>query len=326
MPKAAIISTGRYLPKKVLTNFDLEKMVDTTDEWIRTRTGISERHIAGEDEATSDLAAKAGKDALAKAGMDASELDMIIVATFSPDVYLSSSSCRVQALLGAMNAGCFDIAAACTGFIYGLSIAASYIRTGLAKHVLVVGTEILSRFLDWTDRSTCVLFGDGAGAMIVGPSKGKHELLDFILKADGTGWDLLKIPAGGSRKPPTHETVDNREHTIKMAGREIYKFAVNKLRWLIEEAAKRQGITTKEIDKVIPHQVNFRIVESATERLGLKPEQFFLNLAKYGNTSGASIPIAFDEALAEGFIEDGDLIVLPGFGAGLTYGAAVVRW
>ena len=326
MAKASIISTGKYLPKRIVTNRDLEKIVDTNDEWIVTRTGIRERRIAAEDESTSDLAAKAIAAALEKAGIKAEELDMIIVATFTPDAYLASTACVVQRTLGAKNAGAVDIAAACTGFVYGLSMASAYIQSGMAKYVAVVGAELITRFLDWQDRSTCVLFGDGAGAAIVGPGNGRHELVDFVLCADGTGWELLSIPAGGSRKPPSRETVDNKEHYLKMAGREIFKFAVSKLEVLLQETARLCDMDVKDIECIVPHQVNNRIFQSCIERLGLRWEQFFINLDKYGNTSAASIPIALEEAVEQGFVKDGSLVTTPGLGAGLTYGTAIIRW
>ncbi|MBN1807909.1 MAG: ketoacyl-ACP synthase III [Planctomycetes bacterium] len=326
MSKAAVISTGKYVPEKILTNEDLEKMVDTSDEWITTRTGIKERRIVSDGETNSTLACNAARDALSEAGMDPRDIDMIIVATFTPDRYLAATACKVQDMLGAVNSGAVDLAAACTGYVYGLSMAAGYVATGIAENILVIGSEVLSRFTNWKDRNTCVLFGDGAGAMLIGPSQGKHELEDFVLKSDGSGWELLSIPGGGSENPPSLESVSTDLHAIHMNGREIFKFAVSKLEWLIREAARLQGVEPTEIDKVVPHQVNYRIVKSACARLGMEPERFFLNLEKYGNTSGASIPLAFDEALDAGFIEDGDIVVLPGFGGGLTYGMASVRW
>ena len=325
MAEPAILSTGKYLPRRVLSNHDLEQMVDTSDEWITTRTGIKERRIAAEDESCSDLAYNAARAALDRVGFDAGDLDLIVVATLTPDYVMPSTACLLQARLGAERAGAADVYAACTGFIYGLAFASGLVANGTIRHALVVGSEVLSRFTDYTDRNTCVLFGDGAGAALLGPSEGRRVLVDFRLRADGTGADKLMIPAGGSLRPPSEETVRERLHYIKMEGREIFKFAVTKLAWLCEEAARAQGVSTREI-RVVPHQVNYRIVKAAGERIDISPEQFFLNLERYGNTSGASIPVALDEAIEEGFMKEGDIVVLPGFGGGLTYGYATVRW
>ena len=325
MAKAAILATGRYVPEKILTNSDFEKMVDTSDEWIVTRTGIKERHIIAEDEQCSDMAYHAGLKAMERAGFDPRDLDLIVVATITGDYPMPATACVLQARYEAEKAGAVDMSAACTGFVYALSYAASAISAGLVNNALVIGSEALSRVTDYEDRNTCVLFGDGAGAAFLGPSEGKRTLVDFCLRADGTGVRELMIPGGGSAKPASHETVDNGLHYVKMNGREIFKFAVTKLAWLLEEAAAAQGVSTRDI-KVVPHQVNYRIVKAAGGRIDIAPEQFYLNVERYGNTSGASIPLALDEAVETGFLKEGDVVVLPGFGGGLTYGYATVRW
>ncbi|RMG70041.1 MAG: ketoacyl-ACP synthase III [Nitrospirae bacterium] len=324
--RARITGTGSYLPKKVLTNFDLEKMVDTSDEWIRERTGIRERRLAAEDEATSDLALMASKEALKAAGLKAKELDLILVATVSPDMLLPSTACILQHKLGAKQTPALDINAACSGFIYALSIADSFIRSGQHNRILVVGAETLSRLTDWTDRTTCVLLGDGAGAVVLERSKGKRGILSVNIFADGSMWDLLHIPAGGSRMPASKETVKNHLHYIKMRGNETFRVAVRTLERLVVETLKENGIKPEELSLLIPHQANHRIISATAKRLGLGLDRVMLTLDRHGNTSAASIPIALDEAVRTGRIKDNDYILLEAFGGGLTWGSALIRW
>ncbi len=326
MIRARITGTGSYLPKKVLTNFDLEKMVDTSDEWIRERTGIRERRLAAEDEATSDLALMASKEALKAAGLKAKELDLILVATVSPDMLLPSTACILQHKLGAKQTPALDINAACSGFIYALSIADSFIRSGQYNRILVVGAETLSRLTDWTDRTTCVLLGDGAGAVVLERSKGKRGILSVNIFADGSMWDLLHIPAGGSRMPASKETVKNHLHYIKMRGNETFRVAVRTLERLVVETLKENGIKPEELSLLIPHQANHRIISATAKRLGLGLDRVMLTLDRHGNTSAASIPIALDEAVRTGRIKDNDYILLEAFGGGLTWGSALIRW
>lgn len=326
MNRSKILSTGRYLPERVLTNFDLEKIVETSNEWIVSRTGIETRHIAAADQATSDLATEAAKRALEKSGLLATEIDLIIVATVTPDMAFPSTACIVQANLGATKAAAFDVEAACSGFLYGLSMADAFIRSGMYKHVLVIGAETMSRILDWTDRNTCVLFGDGAGAAVVGPSDGEDGILSTILGADGEGGKFLTQPAGGSRRPATLETVENKEHTVSMAGSDVFKFAVRIMGNASVEAIEKAGLSLEDIQVMVPHQANMRIISAAAKRLELPMDKVKVNLNHYGNISAASIPIALDEALEEGLINKGDNVVLTGFGGGLTWGSAVIRF
>lgn len=322
----SIIGTGSYVPEQVITNQDLEKMVDTSDQWIITRTGIKERRRAAAHEATSDLGYQAAVKALDSAGVAPEELDLIIVATVTPDMLFPSSACLLQEKLGAQKAAAFDLEAACTGFIYGLAVGSQFIATGMYEKVLVVGAEVLSSIVDWEDRYTCVLFGDGAGACVLGPAKPGEGILSLYLGADGSGGHLLHLPAGGSRKPAARETVENKEHYIKMCGNEVFKFAVRVMGEASMKALEQAGLSKEDIDFLVPHQANIRIVDAAIKRLELPREQVYINLDKYGNMSGASIPVALDEAVNEGKISSGDTVLLVGFGAGLTWGAAVVRW
>ena len=326
MIHARIIGTGSYLPKKVLTNFDLEKMVDTSDEWIRERTGIRERRIAAEDEATSDLALMASKEALRAAGLKPKDIDLLIVATITSDMLLPSTACVLQNKLGVKNIPAFDINAACSGFIYALSVADAFIRSGQHKRALVVGAETLSRSTDWKDRTTCVLLGDGAGAVVLERTKGKGGVLSVDIYADGSMWDLLHIPAGGSRMPATKDTVKNRLHYIKMRGNETFRVAVRTLEKLVVDTLKKNGVKPEELSLLIPHQANHRIIAATAKRLGLGLDRVMLTLDRHGNTSAASIPIALDEAVRTGRIKDGDYILLEAFGGGLTWGAALIRW
>ncbi|MCR6544193.1 ketoacyl-ACP synthase III [Dehalobacterium formicoaceticum] len=321
-----IAGVGSYVPERILTNDELEQMVDTSDEWIRTRTGISTRHIAAENQATSDLAYEAAKIALEDAGLKAEELDLIIVATSSPDMLFPATSCILQEKLGIKGKPSFDMEAACSGFIYGLAVGAQFIATGIYENVLVVGAETLSRLVDWEDRNTCVLFGDGAGAAVLRPVEKGKGLLSFYLGADGGGGDLLKVAAGGAALPASCETVENRLHFISMKGNEVYKFAVRVMGSAAVTALEKAGLSKDDVSFVVPHQANIRIVEAAMRRLGLPMEKAFINLNKYGNMSSASIPVALDELYRTQKLKEDDILVLVGFGAGLTWGSAVIKW
>jgi 3-oxoacyl-[acyl-carrier-protein] synthase III len=323
--RAAISGFGAHVPTKVLSNADLEKMIDTNDEWIIQRTGISERRIAGEGESTASMAVDAARKACENAGMDPADVELIIVATMSPEMVVPSTACFVQQGLGAVKAAAFDISAACSGFIYALTIARRMIETGQFSNALVIGAEALSRFTDYTDRGSCILFGDGAGAVVLKASQGDAGVLYTTIHSDGTGWDYIHIPGGGGRHPATHETVDARLHYVKMRGREVYKFAIEKMQWLLDDCMKACHLGVDDVTMVVPHQVNIRIIESATQKLGFPREKVFVNIAKYGNTSAASIPIALEEAVRGGKIGKGSTIILVGFGAGLTWAGAVVK-
>mgnify|MGYP001462184545 FL=1 len=323
--KARIAGTGSYAPTKVLTNADLESMVATSDEWIRERTGIRERRIAATGEACSDLAVQAGKRALAAAGVAASDLDMILVATCTGDFPLPATACLVQHQLGATKAGACDLSAACCGFVYALSVADAYIKTGM-RHVLVIGSEVMSAITDWTDRNTCVLFGDGAGAVVLSASDGERGILSTDLRSDGTLCELIMVPGGGSRTPPSEKVLAERLHYIKMKGNETFKVAVRTLEDIARATLAANHVEVEDLDLYIPHQANVRILKAVMERLGLPMEKVLLNLDRYGNTSAASIPIALDEAVREGRIKDGSLVMLGAFGAGLTWASAMIRW
>jgi len=321
-----LLGTGSFVPERVLANADFERMVDTSDEWIMSRTGIRERHVLSEGEKNSDMAVQAGYNALQSAHVAPGEVDQIIVCTFTPDMPLPSCACVVQSRLDAENAFAIDLSAACTGYIGGLTYGAAMIRSGMAKRVLVIASEALSRVTDYQDRGTCVLFGDGAGAAVLGSGDAGHAIGDFYLRADGSGAEQLCVPAGGSAMPASATTVSERLHFIKMNGREVFKFAVTKMIELIEGAAERAGIKPADIDVVIPHQVNQRIIQAAIERLEMRQEQFFCNLEKYGNTSAASTAIALDEAARQGRIQKGNTVVMAAFGAGFTWGSATLKW
>ncbi|MCS1351366.1 beta-ketoacyl-ACP synthase III [Mechercharimyces sp. CAU 1602] len=325
MRSVSIIGTGSHLPDRVLTNADLEKMVDTNDEWIVSRTGIRERHIASEDEASSDLAVRAGEKAIAAAGINKDEIDLIIVATVTPDTMFPATACLVQDRLGIPQAATFDLSAACTGFLYGIATASQFIATGMYTHALVIGVECLSKIVNWDDRDTCVLFGDGAGAAVLGPVE-TGGFQSFELGADGAGSNLLSLPAGGSRLPASPLTVEKQLHTLHMAGREVFKFAVRVMESATDAVLEKAGLKREDIDFLVPHQANIRIIESAAKRLGLSRDTFIVNLDRYGNMSSASIPIALDEAVRSGRIQVGDQLVLVGFGGGLTWGACVLQW
>ncbi|QPD03174.1 MAG: 3-oxoacyl-[acyl-carrier-protein] synthase III [Candidatus Nitrospira kreftii] len=323
--KARIAGTGSYAPTKVLTNADLERMVATSDEWIRERTGIRERRIAATGEACSDLAVQAGRRALTAAGVAATDLDMILVATCTGDFPLPATACLVQHQLGATKAGACDLSAACCGFVYALSVADAYIKTGM-RHVLVIGSEVMSAITDWTDRNTCVLFGDGAGAVVLSASDGEQGILSTDLRSDGTLCELIMVPGGGSRTPPSEKVITERLHTIKMKGNETFKVAVRTLEEIARTTLSANHFRVEDLDLYVPHQANTRILRAVMERLGLPIEKVLLNLDRYGNTSAASIPIALDEAVREGRIKDGSLVMLGAFGAGLTWASAMIRW
>ena len=322
----SIVAVGSYVPERILTNADLEKMMDTSDEWITTRTGIKERRIAADDEFTSDIGAKAALRAMEKAKISADQIDLIIVATITPDMLFPSTACLVQQKIGAKRAAAFDIEAACSGFIYSLEIGQQFIMSRTYDTVLVIGAEKLSSIIDWSDRNTCVLFGDGAGAAILQNRPDSHGLLTACMGADGSKGGLLSMPGGGSQCPATAQSVADRLHYLRMDGKETFKNAVNAMCQAAKEALKRCEIDVTKIQCIIPHQANLRIIDAVTERLGAKPEQVFVNLQKYGNTSAASVAIALDDAVECGRVRTGDLLLLIVFGAGLTWAAAVIEW
>lgn len=321
-----VIGTGKYVPEKILTNSDLEKMVDTNDEWIVSRTGIKERHIAAPDQATSDLAYEAAIKALESAGMTGSDLDLIIVATITPDSSFPSTACILQDKLGAKGAAAFDLSAACSGFVYGLATATSFIQSGMYNNALVIGADCLSRITDYTDRNTCVLFGDGAGAVIVGEVPEGRGFKSFDLGAEGAGGSLLQMEGGGSRLPASVETVENKKHYIYMNGREVFKFAVRVMGTATIEVLRKAGLERTDVDLFVPHQANIRIIQSSMQRLELPEEKVVVNVDKYANTSAASIPLALVEAAEEGRMKAGDTVLMVGFGGGLTWGASVLVW
>jgi 3-oxoacyl-[acyl-carrier-protein] synthase-3 len=323
--KVGIIGLGAYLPEKILTNKDLEKMVDTTDEWIMSRSGIKERRIAREDEATSDMATEAAKRALKDANLKAEDIDLIIVATITPDMFFPATACLVQEKIGARTVPAFDVSVACSGFIYGIAIAEQFIRSGTYKHALVIAAEKLSAITDWSDRSTCVLFGDGAGAAVLGPVE-KGGILSVYLGANGKQGELIKLPAGGSRIPASKKSVEDRLHFIKMNGTELFKHAVKVMADAALEATRPLGLKAEDISLVIPHQANIRILNAVAKRMGLSEDKIYLNIERYGNMSAASSAVALVEAVKEGRIKKGDKILLDAFGGGLTWGAIVIEW
>jgi 3-oxoacyl-[acyl-carrier-protein] synthase-3 len=325
--RTVIAGTGSYLPERVLTNFDLEKIVDTTDEWIVSRTGISERHIAAPEQATSDLATEAGRAALDMAEVDAEDLDLIIVATLTPDHYFPSTAGFVQRNLGAGKAAAFDLEAACTGFIYALTVGDLFIRTGTYQKVLVIGAEVLSKFLDWEDRDTCVLFGDWAGAVVLEPgSDPGRGIISTHLHSDGSMAELLYTPAGVSRMPITKEAIDLKLNTVKMRGHEVFKVAVTRLSEVVEEVMEANKLRGEDIDFLVPHQANLRIIQATARKLKLPMEKVIVTVDKHGNTSAASVPLALDVAVRSKRINEGDQVLLEAFGGGLTWGAALIRW
>jgi 3-oxoacyl-[acyl-carrier-protein] synthase-3 len=320
---AKITGIGHFVPEKILTNHDLEKMVQTSDEWITTRTGIKERRIASEDESTSDLAKKAAEKTLSDAGVDAKDIDLIIVATMTPDHLMPSTATIVQHAIGADNAAAFDLNAACSGFIYAITTAKQFISTGFYKNALVIGAETTTKFLDFTDRNTCVLFGDGAGAVLLEACDEGDGILGSYMRSDGENY--ITIPAGGSKHPPSRETLDKRQHYITMNGLEVYKFAATVVPEAVMEIVNKCSLKLEDVDNIIFHQANVRIIDTVCARLNFDREKSFVNLNKYGNTSAASIPLALSEALEEGAVKKGDTVVLVGFGAGMTWGATAVK-
>ncbi len=324
--RSMIAGTGSYLPEKVLTNADLVKMVDTTEEWIVSRTGIEQRHIASPEQATSDLATEASRRALEMAGIGPLDLDLIIVATITPDHFFPSTAALVQKNIGAAKAAAFDLEAACTGFIYGISVGDQFIRTGMYRNILVVGAEVLSRYINWDDRSTCVLFGDGAGAAVLAPGEGDSQVVSTHLHCDGSLMDLLFAPGGGSRMPPSYEVIDKKLNTVKMKGHETFRVAVKKLSEVVDEALESNGLTEEDIDFLVPHQANLRIIKATAKKLKLSEDKVVQTIQRHGNTSAASVPLALDEAVRKGLIKGGDTVLLEAFGGGLTWGAALIRW
>jgi 3-oxoacyl-[acyl-carrier-protein] synthase-3 len=324
--KIKITGTGFYVPDKILTNFDLEKMVDTSDDWIITRTGIKERRIASQDQATSDLAVEAGKRALKNAGLEVKDIDLIIVATSTPDTIFPSTACWVQKGLNADHVPAFDISVGCTGFLYGMILAESLVLSGVNKRVLLIGGELLTKVVNWKDRNTCVLFGDAAGAVVLDESKDESGMLSFYWKADGKLGDLLSLPAGGTRLPATAETVARKLHCLQMKGNEVFKYAVKRMGEAALEALKIANLKKSDIDIFIPHQANIRIIEATGRRLNLPSEKVYSNIHKYGNVSVASIPISLDELREDGKLKKGTIIVMDAFGAGFTWAAIAYRW
>lgn len=327
MFRAALSGLGAFIPPRVLTNFDLEKMVDTTDEWIMTRTGIRERHIAEKGQKSSDLGFEAAQEALRDAGLTAADLDLIIVATITPDMFFPSTACNIQHRLGA-RCGAFDLAAACSGFPYALAVAEGFIRSGMCRHVLVIGSEVLSGFIDWKDRSTCVLFGDGAGAAIVSQVEVESDrgILASLMGSDGSQADVLQIPGGGSANPTSEETLKSNLHTLKMQGADVFKIAVRTMDTAVRDVLLKAGYTLADVSCLIPHQANMRILQAVSERLELPADKVFINVDRYGNMSSASTVVALYEAAKQGRIKRGDLVVLVAFGGGLTWAATAIRW
>ncbi|HWV58141.1 MAG TPA: beta-ketoacyl-ACP synthase III [Longimicrobiales bacterium] len=325
-PLAKVVSTGSWLPDRVLTNAELERMVDTSDQWIRERTGIRERRIAEPHVTAADMGAAAARVALERAGTDPGEVDVLILATATPDRLLPSTACDVQALLGASNAAAFDVNAACSGFLYALTVAEGYLAAGRGTTALVVCTEKMSAITDWSDRSTCVLFGDGAGAAVVRRSDDDAGIVSSYLRSDGTLAELLWRPAGGARMPLTHELLEAQAHMVKMAGREVFKAAVRSMADAADQALAAAGLTGADIDLLIPHQANYRIIESTARYAGIPMEKVFINVDRYGNMSSATLPIALDEAASEGRLKPGDRLLLVAFGAGFTWASMVMNW
>ena len=324
--KVSIVGTGSYVPERILTNAELEKMVETTDEWIVTRSGIRERHIAAPQEAASDLGAEAARRALASAGIAPESVQLIIVATISPDMVFPCTACLVQTRIGATNAVCFDIEAACSGFLYAVEVAEQFISSGTVDTALVIGAEKLSSITDWQDRSTCVLFGDGAGAVVLQARGDRFGIVRTVMGSDGSLSELLHIPAGGSRMPASAETVQNRLHYMKMGGREVFKHAVTKMSEAATTVLSRCGLTVNDVDCVVPHQANLRIIQAIGDKLNVPIEKFYVNLDRFGNMSGASIPVALDEAVRRGRIKRHDLVLFVAFGGGFTWGASLLEF
>lgn len=322
----AIRGTGRAVPERVLSNADLEKMIETSNEWIITRTGIRERRIIAEDQSTLTLAVEASRKAMEAASLTPADIDLILVATITPEYPFPATACFLQQALGAGHVPAFDISGACSGFVYALNTAAHFVHRGTYRHVLIVGAESMSRFTDYQDRGTCILFGDAAGAAVIGPAqRGDQGIYHQLMGADGNGAPMIICPAGGAREPASRRTVDERMHYLKMRGREVYKFAVTKMQEVIQDALTARKLSPADIAMIIPHQSNLRIIESATEKLGLPPEKVYVNIERYGNTSGASVPVALDEVIRSGRVKPGDWVLLAAFGAGLTWATSLIR-
>lgn len=326
MRRSKIIGTGSYHPLRVLSNFDLEQMVDTTNQWIIERTGIKERRIVEKGECLSDLCVKAARNAMEMAGVKPEELDQIIVGTITPDMPMPASACILQKKLSANRAVAYDLAAGCTGFIYGLAIADQFIRTGNAHTILILGADILSNIVNWKDRNTCILFGDGAGAAVLRAHDGAGGVMGTQIRSDGQGVDLLKISVGGSARPATRESLGNGDHYIHMAGSEVFKYAVRSMVQVTQEVLNDLGLVVEDIDLLIPHQANIRIINTMTKQLRIDPDRVMVTIDKYGNTSSAAIPAALDEAVRQGRVQQGDRILITAFGAGLTWGASLIQW
>ncbi|MBW2147991.1 MAG: ketoacyl-ACP synthase III [Deltaproteobacteria bacterium] len=324
--RSKIIGTGSYHPPKVLSNFDLEQMVETTNQWIIERTGIHERRIVEKGEGLSDLCERASRSAMKMAGVKPEDLDQIIVGTITPDMPMPASACILQKKLGANRAAAYDLAAGCTGFIYSLAVADQFIRTGCARTILILGADILSNIVNWKDRATCILFGDGAGAAVLQSYEGTGGVMGTRIRSDGQGVDLLKIPMGGSACPATPESLGNGDHCIQMMGSEVFKCAVRSMSEVAQEVLNDFGLDVKDIDLLIPHQANIRIMKAMTRQLGIDPDRVMVTIDKYGNTSSAAIPAALDEAVRRGRVQQGDRILLTAFGAGLTWGASLIQW
>jgi len=324
--RAKISALGTYVPPRLLTNSDLEKMVATSDVWIQERTGIRERHIVDKGVATSDLAVEAAKIALAKRGIVAKDVEAIIIATVTPDMMFPSTACLVQDKLGAAGAWGFDLSAACSAFLYAIQTGAQFVSTGVHKKVLVIGADVMSSIIDYTDRATCVIFGDGAGAVLIEPSDDDTGFIDFLHEVDGSGGKSLYMPGGGSLHPSSHETVDQKMHFVHQDGQAVFKFAVRKLADICERLLTRHGLTGKDIDVFIPHQANLRIINATGERLGLRPESVIINIDRFGNTTAATVPLAMQTAISEGRLKKGDLVLLASVGAGFTVAATLLRW
>ena len=324
--RAAITSVGRYVPERVRTNAEMERMVETSDEWIRTRTGIERRHVVEPGTPTSELAVRAARQVLERRGIAASEIDLIVVATVTPDMLFPATACLIQDKLKASRAWGFDISAACSGFVYALTLGAQFIESGAHQKVLVIGADVMTSILDYQDRTTCVLFGDGAGAVLLEPAREGFGLLGFLNEVDGSGGCHLRMPAGGSACPPSHETVDRRLHYIHQDGQFVFKYAVRKMAEVPAHLLERHGFKPEDLDLFVAHQANARIIEAARERLGLPHEKVVKNIHEYGNTTAATIPLALATALDEGRLREGDLVMLASVGAGLTVGAALLRW
>ena len=326
MIRARITGTGSYVPEKVLTNLDIEKFLDTSDEWIRTRTGINERHIAADGEYTSDLATRAAERAMEMAGVSAGDIDLIVVGTISGDYPWPATACIVQSNLGANNAGAFDVSAACSGFLYALSCAVDRVEAGRSKKALVIGAEALSRIVNWEDRNTCILFGDAAGAVVLEACEGEHGILSTHLHADGTQLELLYQPGFGTRQQPSEQALKDRNYFLRMQGNEVFKVAVRSMTDVANIALKANNMTVEDVDLFIPHQANIRILNATAKKIGFRDDQVYINVERFGNTSGATIPLAMDEANRAGRIKEGDILLLDAFGGGFTWASALLRW